>query len=204
MSRPMQTIVDLLNCRTRKPPRTTNVTMTLQIQLIAPDAEGLNQLTRKEFAALAKVCERTIRREVERGRIAEIRMNRRRIRYSLEAVRAYLAGKYPNTAIEGTASKVNGNDGNDSTVSRNHEIVAEPRSAAQPVGPEQPIGKSRPGEPKKPYNQVFSVRPFFWGGPPFQRAHWLPVTVVDTRRFSCRSTPTARGGRSAVGCRFIP
>ena len=51
-------------------------------------------LTRKEVAVLAKVCTHTIARDVRAGRLAEIRFNRRRIRYHPNAVRAYLSGDY--------------------------------------------------------------------------------------------------------------
>ena len=51
-------------------------------------------LTRKEVAVLAKVCTRTIARDVRNGRLVEIRFNRRRIRYHPEAVRAYLSAQY--------------------------------------------------------------------------------------------------------------
>lgn len=48
-------------------------------------------LTRKEVAVLAKVCTRTIARDVRDDRLPEIRFNRRRIRYRAEDVQAYLA-----------------------------------------------------------------------------------------------------------------
>ena len=47
-----------------------------------------------EVAVLAKVCTHTIARDVRAGRLAEIRFNRRRIRYHPNAVRAYLYGDY--------------------------------------------------------------------------------------------------------------
>ncbi len=51
-------------------------------------------LTRKEVAVLAKVCTRTIARDVRSGRLAEIRFNRRRIRYHPDAVQVYLSAEY--------------------------------------------------------------------------------------------------------------
>jgi hypothetical protein len=51
--------------------------------------------TRDEVARLAKVCTRTVARDVRAGRLEEIRYNRRRIRYRRGAVEAYLAGNYP-------------------------------------------------------------------------------------------------------------
>ncbi len=58
-----------------------------------PDNAGapVALLTRKEVAVLAKVCTRTIARDVRDGRLPEIRFNRRRIRYRAEDVQAYLA-----------------------------------------------------------------------------------------------------------------
>ena len=47
--------------------------------------------TRDEVARLAKVCTRTVARDVRAGRLEEIRYNRRRIRYRRGAVEAYLA-----------------------------------------------------------------------------------------------------------------
>ncbi len=51
--------------------------------------------TGDEVARLAKVCARTIARDVREGRLEEIRFNRRRLRYSRGAIEAYLAGNYP-------------------------------------------------------------------------------------------------------------
>ncbi len=51
--------------------------------------------TRDEVARMAKVCAHTVARDVRAGRLKQIRFNRRRIRYTREAVEAYLAGKYP-------------------------------------------------------------------------------------------------------------
>ena len=57
-------------------------------------AQPATLLTRKEVAVLAKVCTHTIARDVRAGSLAEIRFNRRRIRYHPNAVRAYLSGDY--------------------------------------------------------------------------------------------------------------
>ncbi len=51
--------------------------------------------TRKEVAALAKVCPHTIARDVRAGLLKEIRFNRRRLRYHAHDVSAYLEAHYP-------------------------------------------------------------------------------------------------------------
>ena len=55
-------------------------------------AESMTLLTRKEVAVLAKVCTHTVARDVRAGILAEIRFNRRRLRYHPDAVQAYLSG----------------------------------------------------------------------------------------------------------------
>lgn len=51
------------------------------------------QYTRKGIALLGDISTRTIARDVRAGRLEEIKINRRRLRYSEEAVRAYLNGR---------------------------------------------------------------------------------------------------------------
>jgi excisionase family DNA binding protein len=59
-----------------------------------PKSQQIMLHTRKEVAALAKVCVHTIARDVRAGRLEEIRFNRRRLRYHRDAVEAYLAANY--------------------------------------------------------------------------------------------------------------
>jgi hypothetical protein len=75
-----------------------------------PNCQQIMLYSRKEVAALAKVCVHTIARDVRAGRLEEIRFNRRRLRYHSDAVEAYLAAHYrlerssngsSNTALHG-------------------------------------------------------------------------------------------------------
>ncbi len=59
-----------------------------------PKSQQIMLYSRKEVAALAKVCVHTIARDVRAGRLEEIRFNRRRLRYHHDAVEAYLAANY--------------------------------------------------------------------------------------------------------------
>ena len=51
--------------------------------------------TRKEVATMAKVCVHTIARDVRAGLLQEVKFNRRRLRYTSDAVQAYLCANYP-------------------------------------------------------------------------------------------------------------
>jgi hypothetical protein len=62
--------------------------------------------TRKEVATMAKVCVHTIARDVRIGLLQEVKFNSRRLRYTSEAVHAYLSANYP-SEMTGTRGPVN-------------------------------------------------------------------------------------------------
>lgn len=108
--------------------------MTLPNKLLTmkpQDAEELIYFTIKEVAILADTCERTIKRHVAQGKLEETKRSRRCNRYSLRTVKAYLAGKYPSTAVEGSPGGLSGNDAHDSSPVASDEALQKRLLAAK-------------------------------------------------------------------------
>ena len=163
--------------------------MTLQTKMLAlkpQDAEELIYFTLKEVAELRCSCTRTVKRDVHRGRLKETRLNRRCIRYSLAAVKAYLAGQYPSMAIERSPGDTGGNDTHDSSKSASDEALQKRLLAAKTNAFARKSAETTQKGDKKPYNYVFlascSFPPVFAPPAPLHSAVCTTLTPLDNRR----------------------
>ena len=90
-----------------------------------PDEEELNSYTRKEAAAYAKCCLKTIDRDIASGKLIAKRISRRRVRIPYKALKDYQAGKFPATADQSGRSPLNDNDARDCATTASVNAIRE-------------------------------------------------------------------------------